>query len=229
MKKRHIILAAAAFIMAACSTEEVEKWSEETAYAHFTLPSTEPTNFTFAMEGDNVMEKTLEIPITLMAPKADRVREIKIEVVRNAANTGTSYSFDPSVKVEAGATEAMLKVMAKRTANLKSETDTIVFAIRESADFIPGLPDYRENTLVLFDGFLQPAWWDSKYNTTRYIGVCNSLKLKVWFTVFGNFDDPRGGSSFWTGNEAVLALFKLDQYSMEHYGKAFKDLLPEDE
>lgn len=229
MKTRYIILAAAALTMVACSTEEVERWSEETAFAHFTLPSTEPTNFTFAMEGEGVTEKALEIPITLMAPKADRIREIKIEVVRDAANTGTSYSFEPSVKVEAGATEAMLRVVAKRTANLKSETDTIVFAIRESADFIPGLPDYRENTLVLFDGFLQPSWWDNSNSTKRAIGVCNDLKLKVWYTVLGNFDDPRGGSSFWTGNEAVLVLFKLDQYSMEHYGKAFKDLLPEDE
>lgn len=229
MRKRHIILTAAAIILAACSTEEVDKWSEETAFAHFTSLSTEPTNFTFAMEEDHVTEKTLDIPITLMAPKADRVRVVNVEVVRDAANSGTSYSFEPSVKVEAGATDATLKVTARRTANLKAETDTIVFAIRESDDFMPGLPDYRENTLVLFDGFLQPAWWDSSYNTKRAIGECNSLKLKVWYTVFGNFDDPRGGSSFWTGNEAVLALFKLDQYSLEHYGKAFKDLLPEDE
>lgn len=229
MRKRHIILAAAVLILAACSTEEIEKWSGETAFAHFTALSTEPINFTFAMEGEGVTEKTVEIPITLMAPKADRERKISVEVVRNAANSGTSYSFEPSVKVEAGATDATLKVAVKRTANLKIETDTIVFAIGESADFMPGLPDYRENTLVLFDGFLQPSWWDSSRRTEQAIGLCNSLKLKVWYAVFGNFDDPREGSSYWTGNAAVLALFKLDQYSLAHYGKAFIDLLSEDE
>lgn len=229
MKTRPIILAATAIIMTACSTEEIEQWSEDTAFAHFTSLSTEPTNFTFAMEEDNITEKIVEIPITLMAPQANKEREINVEVVRNATNSGTSYSFTSPVKVEAGATAATLKVLAKRTANLRTETDTIVFAIRQSADFIPGLPDYRENTLVLFDDFLQPSWWDSSYNTKRAIGLCNSLKLKVWYAVFGNFDDPRGGSSFWTGNAVVLALFQLTQYSQAHYGKAFIDLLPEDE
>lgn len=218
-------MVAVVLILAACSTEEIDKWSGETAFAHFTTLSTEPINFTFAMEGEDVTEKTVEIPITLMAPKADRERKISVEVVRNAANSGTSYSFEPSVKVEAGATNATLKVTVERTANLKIETDTLVFAIGESADFMPGLPDYRENTLVLFDGFLQPSWWDS----SRRIGLCNSLKLKVWYAVFGNFDDPREGSSYWTGNAAVLALFKLDQYSLDHYRKSFIDLLPEDE
>lgn len=220
---KRTLLIGCSLLMAACSTDEIDKWSTETSLAWFT--SIDVTNYTFATESDDVTQAIVEIPITLATPIVDRERRINIEVVRDAANPATTYEIKNPVIVPAGLSAAALRVMVSRTANLATETDTLVFAIIPSEDFQPGLEDYRQNTLVIYDNFLRPSWWDdSNYNTSRAVGACNSLKLAVWWEVFGNFEDPRGGANWWTGNEAVLALFRLDEYSQEHYGKAYIDL-----
>lgn len=209
----------AALSLAGCSTDEIDKWSGSSSLAWFT--TTNVTNYSFVSEADNVTEHTIQVPITLATPVKSADRKINIEVARQPANAATTFSYDNPVTVKADSTSAVLNVTVKRTANLKESTDTIIFKITNSDDFITGLADNLEATVVVYDDFIRPSWWDNKYNTTRFIGECNKLKLNIIYAVFGSLDKPCGENNEWYSNDGTLALFKLDEYCHSHYDKDF--------
>lgn len=224
---KYIIAVSLALVLTACNKDEVDIWEPASSFAHF--ESDEVNNFSFAVGDENATEATIAIPITLMSPVGVSERQINIEVKRNPDNPATEFSFANPVKVAPGAESAELTVRVKRTANLKAATDTIVFAIGTSGDFMPGLEDYREATLVVFDNFLRPDWWGTEYSAYyNPVGVCNDLKLKIWWRIFSNFDDPRDGARGWNKSKAVLAIFKADEYAKAHYGKLFNEIEPGD-
>lgn len=83
--------------------------------------------------------------------------------------------------------------------------------------------------MTVTDRFVRPQWWGDGYDEYyNPVGECNDLKLRLWFEVFGNFDDPRHGSRAWTGADAVIALAMINKASVEKYGKMFHELTPTD-
>lgn len=214
--------------MHSCSTEDVPVWDSETmAFAQFT--STSECIYSFAGSPAEATEAEVKIPITLHLDPAISGHEVWIEVTKGPSSPLTRFEYSSRIAVRAGETSAHLTVKLFRSSNLAQEADEIEFFIADSPSVRAGVPEYRYCKLIVTDFFVKPEWWgdtyDSYYNP---VGVCNNLKLELWFEVFGNFDDPRHGSRAWTGADAVIALSLINQASMEKYGKMFHELQPTD-
>lgn len=215
-------------LFSSCAVNETPVWdSERSAFAQFS--SNAEIIHSFAGSDTDVTEEIIEVPITLYLDPSAGDREIWVEVASMPSNALTRFEFQPTINVHQGDTSAKLHVKLYRTPNLAEESDTVELRIIDSPTVSAGMPDYRICRLVLTDRFVQPQWWDDEYDEYyNPVGRCNELKLRLWYEVFGNFDDPRHGIRAWTGTDAVIALAMINKASIEKYGKPFHELLPTD-
>lgn len=225
---RYALLCIFAVFLHSCDTEDVPAWDSETAaFAQFTTSS--DCLYSFAGRPAEATEAIVEIPITLHLDPAVDGHEIWIDVSKEPSSQLTRFEYTSRIDVKPGDTSAALTVKIFRSPNLAREADEMSFRIVDSPSVKAGIPDKRCCKLIVTDFFVKPDWWgdiyDSYYNP---VGVCNNLKLELWFEVFGNFDDPRHGRRAWTGDDAVIALALINQASMERYGKMFYELQPTD-
>ena len=211
-----------------CSVKEVPSWnSEMSAYAQFSDNS--DVVYTFATCPYEITEVIIEIPISLHLDPLIDGREIWIEAIELPKNELTRFEYTKHIAVPIGATSATMSVKLFRTSNLADNADDIVFGIIDSPTIKAGIPEYRTCHVTVTDRFVKPQWWGDEYDEYyNPVGVCNDVKLKLWFEVFGNFDDPRHGSRAWTGGDAVIALAMINKASNEKYGKMFHELTPTD-
>lgn len=226
-----IIPPALAFFMtlfSSCSVTEIPAWdSERSAYAQFAGDC--DIVHSFAGSPDDITETTIDIPITLHLDPAVDGREIWVEASVLPSDGQTRFEYMKQIPVPQGATSASLPVRLYRTPNLATENDAIEFRIIDSPTVKAGIPDCRNCRVTVTDRFVRPQWWGDGYDEYyNPVGTCNDLKLRLWFEVFGNFDDPRHGSRAWTGADAVIALAMINKASVEKYGKMFHELTPTD-
>ncbi len=198
--------------LGACSTDTIDTWADSTALAWF--EDSDPFNYSFVTESSQTTQTSQSVAIQLATPVKNYARTINIEVARPLKNSQSKVDFEQTVKVEAGASAAQLQVTFYRTPNLKNEIDTLVLRIAPSADFQPGIEGLTEKVIVVTDTFIRPQWWDS--SVTSNLGDCNQLKLSVYYAVFGTMDNVFG-ETMW-GNDAQVAIFRLNEYAKEHYG-----------
>lgn len=228
----NIILSAILYVCTAslysCSTEDIPVWNSETAaYAQFTSPA--DCIYSFAGSPHETTEAVVEIPITLHLDPAADGHEIWIDVTKMPSNQQTRFEYSSRITVKPGDTSAQLTVKLYRSPNLVQEADEIEFIIVDSPSVKAGFPENRCCKLIVTDFFVKPDWWGDSYDSYyNPLGICNNLKLELWFEVFGNFDDPRHGRRAWTNDDAVIALALINQASMERYGKMFYELQPTD-
>lgn len=234
MKNIHIFkITAPAFaslmtLFSACDVRDVPTWdTEQSAYAQFAGDC--DIVHSFAGCPDNVTEATVDIPIALHLDPAVNGREIWVEAVGQPSNGLTKIEYPRQIPIAPEATTASLQLRIYRTANLAEEADAAEFRIIDSPTVKAGLPSQRICRVTVTDRFVQPQWWGNEYDEYyNPVGECNDLKLRLWFEVFGNFDDPRHGGRAWTGADAVIAMAMINKASVEKYGKLFHELTPTD-
>lgn len=209
MKKNLFILAVCALMFAACSTEEIDTWSDK-GYAWFTY---ENNDFTFKTRSDVAVGESclVGIPFQTATTKENYDREVGVEVTREPSDSRTKYELQTPVMFHANHVTDTMWVRVYNSEHLSEVHDTIQFKIVANETFDPGLADNIATNLCLYNGYAQPDWWDS--SAERYIGYFTQLKMEVFWAVFGNDDDPRGENGKWYSNIAVTyALQLLNDY-----------------
>lgn len=215
-------------LLSACAVEDTPAWdSGLSAYAQFS--SDTEIIYSFAGCSADITDAVVDIPLTLHLDPSVGDREIWVEVACMPSNAMTRIECPSTITIRQGDTSAMLSVKLYRTPNLAEEPDAVELRIVDSPTIKAGIPDHRVCRLVITDRFVQPQWWGDEYDEYyNPVGPCNELKLKLWYEVFGNFDDPRRGGRAWTGADAVIALATINEASFERYGKPFHELSPTD-
>lgn len=209
MNSKNIILAVCIFLFAACSTEEIDTWTGK-GYAWF---SQENIDFTFKTHADIAVGEgyLVGIPFQTATTKEDYDREISVEIARDASDSRTKYELQTPVLFHANHVVDTMWVKVYNGEHLNEVHDTITFKIVANDTFDPGLEENIQTSLCLYNGYARPDWWNS--SAESYIGYFTQLKMEVFWAVFGNDDDPRGGSSKWYNNVAVTyALQLLNDY-----------------
>lgn len=174
-----------------CSKDEIDAWSGyDTAWY-----LTGKTDFSFVgNDGLSSQESAVAvIPFTVAAAAADRDRFVEVAVVKEPSDPRTHYELQRPVVLERGKLQGNMYVRVYNGTHLYSVRDTIEFAIVESADFKPGLPDSISTRLCLYNGVPRPEWWNEACEDGD-LGLYNDFKLQIYYAVFGNYDDPRKGS-----------------------------------
>lgn len=219
-----LIIPAIFIICAGCSQDDILQWDPEGyAYAHFS--SSDPCIYSFAGRAPEFESDVVSLPITVVGAPVSHARQIQVNVLKDKLDANSRYEFPSIITVREGETEASLTVKIYRTPNLAVKADTIVFGITDSESIKAGVPDLCSKTVILTDRFVKPEWWGDEYDEYyNPVGVCNDLKLRLWFEIFGNFDDPKQGGRSWTGSKAVMSLYLANQTALERYGKYFYEL-----
>jgi len=199
----------ASLSLAGCREDKIDSWCAQ-GRAWFT--TTDVTNCTFIFDPAATTSKEVEIPITIAATVGSVDRTISLLVIRDKSNSQTKYELENPVTVKADSTSANMKIKVYKTDNLALNPDTIVVKIITSNDFAPGLVDYQSKTIVLYNDFVQPQWWQERRAIYTF-GTYTKAKCKLYYQIIGNLDDPRQGeSSFFTTLNCQLVKYKLDNY-----------------
>jgi len=214
MNIKNMTIAVCGLLLAACSTEEIDSWTGK-GYAWF---SQENVDFTFKTRSDVAVGEAclVGIPFKTATTKEGYDREMSVSVARDASDSRTKYELQTPVLFHANHEVDTMWVKVYNSEHLNEVHDTITFKIEANDTFDPGLTDYVQTNLCLYNGYAHPEWWDS--SAESYMGYFSQLKMEVYWAVFGNDDDPRGAEvSSWYSNIAVTyAIQLLNDYVEEN-------------
>lgn len=207
MNKKLYIAAAVLMVLAACSKDEIDRWSDK-SFAWF---SAENNDFTFVSHPEVAENGTylVPIPFRVATTVSDRDRQLEVEVTRQPADNRTQYELQKPVLFRANHIVDTMYVKVTNSAHLAEVPDTVSFTIRESADFLPGLTDRVTTNLCLFNGFAKPSWWNA--NTDYYMGYFTQLKMSVYYAVTGGEESPIDDDG-WQGNKFRFIIYMLREY-----------------
>lgn len=184
MKKKYLFMALAALGMASCSTDEIDMFDSNN-YLSFQKSE---LSYTFAFEADDFTSKEFDLPVTFAGRYFDKDVQFSIVAVdeKSTAKEGTDYQMmDASQQViKAGTNNGNGKIRLLRTAALKEDNLTLVLAIAQNDNFMPGVIDTL--TVTISDRIVKPDWWDYTYN--RYLGNYSKTKLLLWLEFMGVTD-----------------------------------------
>lgn len=218
---REIGLVACILLVSGCAEEEATRWQLSDAdYVEF--DSNADYSYSFAGQPATVDECALSIPLKIVGASRNEPRTVSVRVSRAPHDADVLLSYTSAVQVAAGATSVDMEFRLRRTPGLALEADTLEFEVEESEWFRLGEPDMCRKRVIVSDRFVAPSWWGGEYDPYyNPVGAPNNAKLKLWWEIFGNFDDPREGSRAWTGNRAVISLSIANAKALEVYGKEF--------
>lgn len=152
------------------------------------------TTFSFAIRSDDLQVDTVKVPVRIMGIAKSTDREVKLAAIPSGTTAveGVHYEFLPYT-IPAGAYNADLPVVIKRTADLKSQEYSLLLEVVESKDFKPGVPNSpvagsfagaSVKYLIKMNDFLtKPANWDSRL--IYYFGNYSQVKYKFIIKVTG--------------------------------------------
>lgn len=196
-------------LLSSCSEDEIDTWSGQN-YAWF---GTSTSTFSFRTVANATTGTTAMagIPIHVAGPVSSQDRKVNVEVIKNPSNAQTHVEVQTPATFHAGQIYSdTLWVKVTNTKNLDEKADTIRLRIIDSEDFKAGLKDSLETSLVLYNGFVQPSWWDR--DEEFYFGKFTQLKMEIYVKLFGN-TDPRGtGTTWWNNIEVDYRLMMLQDY-----------------
>ena len=193
MKKIVYLLSIIApFLMVGCGDSEIDTWNSSMAWFKDSL-----VNFTNMTQPDVPLGGTLRIPvpISVAADMSNHDRVVNIEVVANPSDSRTKVEVPTTAIIRANHTTDTLYVSLINSSHLDEVYDTLAIKVIPSADFQPGLPAYQMVKICLHNGYLKPSWWDDEAEWS--LGYFTQLKMKIFETVIGNLDDPRGNKAYW--------------------------------
>lgn len=182
MKKIYLFLIAAIFVVAACSTDEVETFDD---HNYLSFQKSELT-YTFAFEGKDITSKEFDLPVTYAGRFFDKDVQFSITAVdeKSTARSGADYEMVDASKqiIKAGTNEGNGKIRLLRTPTLQEENLTLVLAITANDNFLPGVVDTL--TVTISDRIVKPDWWDYSYQR-YYLGTYTKSKLLLWLEFMG--------------------------------------------
>jgi hypothetical protein len=187
-------------MLSSCSKDEIDTWAGQN-YAWF---GKSEVNFTFRNVPNATTGTTAlaGIPIHVAANVSDQDRKVNVEVIKQPSNSQTQVEVQNPAIFHANAVYGdTLWVKVTDTKNLDEKADSIKFRIIDSDDFKAGLRDSLEATLVLYNGYAQPSWWDK--DAEFYLGKFTQLKMDIYWKLFGGDSDPRGKGTSWYNNIEV--------------------------
>ncbi len=207
MKQIAYILLIVASIFAGCSTDEIEKWNNNTALIWFTDTL---SDFTFMSTNTPVGESYLvSIPLTTAAVVSGRDREVNVEVSSGPLDARTKFEVQKPVLFRAGHTVDTMFVRVYNDSHLTTTHDTLIFKIQPSADFTPGLNGYLTTKLSIFNGLPKPSWWN--VNMDYYLGYFTQLKMQIYLIVTGGDETPLDEDGY-QGNQFQYIRYLLNDY-----------------
>lgn len=210
MKKlAYMLLAALALTqMTGCGDSEIDSWQSKYVWFTDTLVNFSNIQQPDVPEGGMLVAA---IPLTMAADVADRDRVVNVEVAGGPKDSRTEFEVQNPVRIRAGLIADTMYVNIRNSSHLNEVYDSIIFRVMPSADFEPGLPAYQTVTLCLHNGYVRPAWWDTRGE--QYMGYYTQLKMEIFAKVTGGTDDPRSMKS-WSSSDLALqyCLFMLNDY-----------------
>lgn len=182
MKKKYIVMALASLGLASCSIDEVDTFD---GHNYLSFQKSELT-YTFAFEDDDVTSKEFDLPVVYAGRYFDKDATFSIVAVdkKSTATEGVDYEMVNASQqiIKAGTNEGNGKIRLLRSETLKEENLTLVLAIAQNADFLPGVVDTL--TVTISDQIVQPTWWDYSYSS-YYLGNYSKAKMLLWFEFMG--------------------------------------------
>jgi hypothetical protein len=183
MKKNIILIIACVCVVlgfSSCSKSEIPTWTDT---ARIWFASKDTTSFTFALYPDST-SKIINIPLTVAGNVESVDRTFDVSVVSNFRNSSSKYEIIQPTVIKKDTTSGFLRVRVYKTDNLNIARDTITFQLNNSDDFVVGLTGYLKGSLIVYNKFVQPTWWNR--SATYSLGRYTELKLSIIFKVLGN-------------------------------------------
>lgn len=189
-----------------CSKEEISTWQSDNGLVWFTKVE---TDFSFKSVPEISEGESYMVPVQLSAAAAmsNKDRIIQVMVSKQPTDSRTQFEIQTPIVFRAGHTVDTMYVRVVNSAHLSSVHDTISFTVLDSSDFKPGLLTNRTANLCLYNGYVQPDWWND--DVDRSLGYFSELKMEVLIAVTGSEKLP---VSDWYGIEATYLIFKLNDY-----------------
>lgn len=158
--------------------------------------------YSFATKPNDIMEDTVYVPLRIIGEAADRDRTVKVVAVKDSTSAveGTHFTIQPVI-VRAFEYTTNIKVLVKRSAEMKNQQLRIYLQVEESSDFKPGVP-YSLSTgstwgaslsynIGINDFLTKPANWDLALNS--FFGAYSQEKYKFIIQVTGLSEFPNSG------------------------------------
>ena len=149
---------------------------------------TDSLEFSFAHYSSGIEDTTFQVLLNVMGEAASTDRTVKVGVVADKSTAQSSqYSFPESVTVPAGAFEAILPVTIFRDESIKDAAVRLKIEIKESSDFLVGVVEETDLTIIWSDILTKPVNWNDleeffgEYSLVKYRFIIDTLNQ-------GNFD-----------------------------------------
>lgn len=156
-------LVAVVVFMIACKKESLQSFELPPAVTFYKAgieQGRDSLTISFAVEKEEVIFDTVELPIRIVGLVAnhDRSVTVKVDIEKSTAIEG-SYELLPGI-ISAGENQGLLRVILKRIPSLREKEARLWIALDQSDDFQVG-PKELSDYLIKFNDFLtKPASWD---------------------------------------------------------------------
>ena len=191
-------------ISISCSKNEDLMYNTNKSYVYFSLPfkkdnygrdlkeRVDSLNYSFALEGDKVVNHTFKVPINIAGLSTDSDRNVKVQIIEEET-TATSSEWDKTVvnnaKITKGRVFDTLLIKVNRTPALKNINKTIKLRILPNNNFVLGDTIHTTAKITFSDILLEPKYW-ATWN--HILGdFCPEVYLK-WKEIYKEGLDPKG-------------------------------------
>lgn len=217
-----------AALIVSCKKSELTSYDEGSMvyiYKEAFNTNRDSASYSFAIKPNSLLIDTVKVAVRIMGAASTTNREVKLAAVSNltTALEGVHYTFLPYV-IPAGAFNADLPIVVKRTADMKTQEYRLQVQVVESKDFQPGISNSPVTGnlagaslqyLVKINDFLtKPSNWDTQLVT--FFGTFSQEKFKFIISVTGKTDFRVGASPLMSFGEVgyykALCKSKLLEY-----------------
>ena len=174
------------------------------SYVYFSLPfkknkygrdlteRVDSLNYSFALEGKEVVEHIFKVPINIAGLSAQADRKVNVQIIEEET-TATQLEWDKTVVnnavISKGRVFDTLLIKVNRTPVLKNENKTIKLKILSNENFVLGDTINTTAKITFSDILLEPKYWA----TWQHIlgDFCPEVYLK-WKEIYKEGLDPKG-------------------------------------
>lgn len=169
------------------------------------------TNYSFALEGPEVVQDTVWIKVRVQGASKDVDRTIELESV-NGTTAVAGKDFDlPNFTLKAGESITRYPVILHRTSKLLQSNEKLVVAVKANGHFAKGAIGTeinetvsKEKYIIYFNDYLsEPPYWASM-GFDSYIGEFSAVKFRFMMSIYGISD-----FSGWSTGELMNAALNL--------------------